>query len=89
MEDNEQFKAARRLPGSRVKVTNGFFLVGLSPAESDLRRNVQLFKERPWVNLRIAYKNGQRAVLAIEKGVPGDRAVEEALNAWGRAALIR
>ena len=83
MEDNEQAQGAQ-LIGSRVKVTNGFFLVGLSPAESDLRRNVLLFKERPWVNLRIAYENGQRAVLAIEKGIPGDRTVQEALKAWGQ-----
>jgi hypothetical protein len=34
--------------------------------------------------MRLAYNNGQRALLAIEKGIPGDRVFEEALRAWGQ-----
>jgi hypothetical protein len=83
MEDTEQ-KSGAPLTGLRVKVTNGFFLVGLSSVESDVKRNVQLLKERPWLHIRMVYNNGQRALLAIEKGVPGDRVFEEALNAWGQ-----
>ena len=83
MEDTEQ-RSGAPLTGLRVKVTSGFFLLGLSSVESDVRRNVQLLKERPWMHIRLAYNNGQRALLAIEKGVPGDRAFEEALNAWGQ-----
>jgi hypothetical protein len=83
MEDTEQ-KSGTPLTGLRVKVTSGFFLVGLSSVENDVRRNVQLLKERAWLHLRMAYNNGQRALLAIEKGVPGDRVFEEALNAWGQ-----
>jgi len=81
--DNDQTNGVP-LSGLRVKVTNGFFLVGLSTAEGDVQRNVQLLKERPWIHIRIAYNNGQRALLAIEKGVPGERAFEDALNAWGQ-----
>lgn len=83
MEDTEQSRGAP-LTGLRVKVTNGFFLVGLSSVENDVRRNVQLLKERPWLHIPMAYNNGQRALLAIEKGVPGDRAFEEAFNAWAQ-----
>ncbi|HET7679747.1 MAG TPA: hypothetical protein VFK79_06385 [Xanthobacteraceae bacterium] len=83
MEDTEQ-RSGTPLTGLRVKVTSGFFLVGLSSVENDVRRNVQLLKERAWLHLRMAYNNGQRALLAIEKGVPGDRVFEEALNAWGQ-----
>jgi hypothetical protein len=72
------------LRGHRVKVTAGFFLIGLSSAETDVQRNVQLLKERAWLYLRMAYNNGQNALLTIEKGVPGDRVFEEALNAWGQ-----
>ena len=84
LEDNEQ-RSGAALTGLRVKVANGFFLVGLSSVEHELRRNVQLLKERPWLHIRLAYNNGQRAVLAIEKGVPGDRVFEEALSAWGQS----
>jgi hypothetical protein len=83
MEEADQSRGIQ-LAGMRVKVTNGFFLVGLSSVDTDVKRNVLLLKDRPWMHIRIAYTNGQRAVLAIEKGVPGDRVIEEALNAWSQ-----
>lgn len=72
------------LRGLRVKVTNGYFLIGLLTGDSDVQRNVALMKERAWLFLRMAYTNGQSALLTIEKGVPGDRVFEDALNAWGQ-----
>jgi hypothetical protein len=84
MEDAEQSRGVP-LAGTRVKVTNGFFLVGLSSVEGDVRRNVQSLKDRAWMHIRMAYNDGQRALLAIEKGVPGDRVFEDAFNAWNQA----
>ena len=72
------------LAGLAVKVTSGFFLVGLSAVDSDMQRNLQLLKERPWFDIPIVYNNGRRAILAIEKGTPGDRAFAEAFKAWGQ-----
>ncbi len=72
------------LAGLAVKVTSGFFLVGLSAVESDMQRNLQLLKERPWFDIPIVYNNGRRAILAIEKGTPGERAFDEAFKAWGQ-----
>ncbi len=72
------------LAGLAVKVTSGFFLVGLSAVDSDMQRNLQLLKERPWFDIPIVYNNGRRAILAIEKGTPGDRAFEQAFKAWGQ-----
>jgi hypothetical protein len=71
------------LAGVSVRVTNGYFLIGLSattPAERD--RNIQLLKERPWFEIPIVYTNNRRAILAIEKGTPGERAFAEAFAAW-------
>jgi hypothetical protein len=65
-------------------VTSGYFLVGLSAVDSDMQRNLQLLKERPWFDIPIVYNNGRRAILAIEKGTPGERAFEEAFKAWGQ-----
>ena len=81
MDQTEQTRAVP-LTGLRVKVTNGFFLVGLSSVESDVQRNVQLLKERSWLNVPIAYTDGTRALLAFEKGVPGDRVFADAFAAW-------
>lgn len=70
------------LAGLAVKVTGGFFLIGLSAVESDLQRNVALLKERSWFDIPIVYNNNRRAILALEKGTPGERAFAEAFAAW-------
>ncbi len=80
----EQAEQTRGVPltGIRVKVTNGFFLVGLSAVDTEAQRNIQLLKERPWLDIPVVYNDGNRALLAIEKGVPGDRVFAEAFAAW-------
>jgi hypothetical protein len=72
------------LGGAAAKVTSGYFLIGLSAVETDMQRNIQLLKERSWFDIPIVYNNGRRAILAIEKGTPGERAFEEAFKAWGQ-----
>jgi hypothetical protein len=72
------------LNGIRVKAAPGFFLVGLSAVPSDVQRNVQLLKDRPWVDIAIIYNDGNRALLALEKGVPGDRVFADVFRAWGQ-----
>jgi len=72
------------LSGLSVKVMNGFFIIGLSAVDTDVQRNVQLLKDRSWFDIPIVYTNGGRAILAMEKGLPGDRAFAEAFAAWER-----
>ncbi|MGI8525117.1 MAG: hypothetical protein ACR2K5_02905, partial [Pseudolabrys sp.] len=83
MKQTEQTRGVP-LAGLAVKVTNGFFLIGLSAAEVDLQRNIQLLKERSWFDIPVVYNNGKRGILAVEKGTPGDRVFEEAFRAWGQ-----
>jgi hypothetical protein len=45
-----------------------------------VQRNVQLLKDRSWFDIPIVYTNG-RAILAMEKGSPGDHAFTEAFAA--------
>ncbi len=82
MKSNEQARGTP-LAGLAVKVTDGFFLVGLSNVESDRARNIQLLKERSWFDVPLVYTNQRRAIIAIEKGPPGERAFNEAFAAWG------
>jgi hypothetical protein len=82
MKESEQARGTP-LAGLAVKVTNGFFLIGLSAVDADLQRNIQLLKQRPWFDIPIVYNNGGRAILALEKGQPGDRAFADAFAAWG------
>ncbi|MCC7346235.1 MAG: hypothetical protein IT538_02450 [Variibacter sp.] len=81
MKEAEQARGSP-LSGLAVKVTSGFFLIGLSSVEADLQRNVQLLKERAWFDIPMVYNNGRRAILAVEKGTPGERAFAEAFAAW-------
>jgi hypothetical protein len=82
MKSNEQARGTP-LAGLAVKVTDGFFLVGLSNVDADRQRNVQLLKERSWFDVPLVYTNQRRAIIAIEKGSPGERAFNDAFTAWG------
>jgi len=82
MKSNEQARGTP-LAGLAVKVTDGFFLVGLSNVDADRSRNIQLLKERSWFDVPLVYTNQRRAIIAIEKGAPGERAFNDAFAAWG------
>ncbi len=82
MKSNEQARGTP-LAGLAVKVTDGFFLVGLSNVDSDRARNLQLLKERSWFDVPLVYVNQRRAIIAIEKGPPGERAFNDAFALWG------
>jgi hypothetical protein len=83
MKEGEQARGAP-LSGLAVKVTDGFFLIGLSAGEADVQRNLQLLKERSWFDIPMVYNNGRRAILAVEKGTPGERVFAEGFAAWTR-----
>jgi len=82
----KQAEQARGVPlaGLVVKVTPTFFLVGLASSGEDAQRNIALLKERAWFDIPLVYTNGRRAILAVEKGTPGERAFNDAFAAWGQ-----
>jgi hypothetical protein len=82
MKSNEQ-AGGTPLVGLAVKVTDSFFLVGLSNVEVDRAGNLQLMKERSWFDVPLVYVNQRKAIIAIEKGSPGERAFNDAFAAWG------
>jgi hypothetical protein len=72
------------LAGLAVKVTDGFFLVGLSNVAADRERNLKLLLEREWFDIPIVYANQRRGILAIEKGVSGEQVFKTVFTAWGQ-----
>src|SRR5947209_7696125 len=56
MKQAEQTRGAP-LSGLAVKVTSGFFLLGLSAVETEKDRNIQLLKERGWFDIPVVYNN--------------------------------
>lgn len=83
MKSGEQTRGTP-LAGLAVKVTAGYFLIGLSATDAELQRNLQLLKERPWFDIPVVYNNGKRAILGVEKGPAGEHVFEDALRAWGQ-----
>jgi hypothetical protein len=67
------------LAGIAVKVSEDFFLIGLSEVEADKERNLQMLWQRDWFDIPLVYSNGRRAILAIAKGA---KAFDEAFAAW-------
>ncbi len=70
------------LKGVAARVTDNFFIVGLSSNAADAQRNARLLKERSWFDIPVIYGDGKRAFLAIDKGPPGERAFSQAFAAW-------
>ena len=66
--------------GLPVKISGGSFLVGFSITH--VHSNETLLKEGKWFDIPIVYANGNRAMLALEKGSAGERAFGEVFSAW-------
>jgi len=66
------------------KVKDGYFLLALPKIEEVV--NLQLLRDRDWIDIPFVYANGRRAVLTFQKGTPGERALNEVLNSWGQGA---
>lgn len=82
---SEQSRGAP-LAAVAVKVTDYFFMVGLSDVPADRVKNLQLLLDRTWFDIPMVYSSGRRAIIAIEKGTPGTNAFKVAFGA-GNPAL--
>lgn len=72
------------LAGLPVPVTPDVYLIGLSNIRTDVQRNVAAIKENGWIDLPVRFASGRRAIIAIERGISGERTIREAFTAWGQ-----
>jgi hypothetical protein len=70
------------LPSTAVKIASGHFRIALSRSEAEKERNIQLLKRLPWFDIPVVYNNSKRAIIAMEKGAPGERVFAEAFRVW-------
>ena len=77
--------AGSALVGIPAKIADGFFLIALGDTPAEIEANMNLLRRQSWIDIPIVYQTGRRALLTIEKGIPGERVFEEALRAWGNA----
>jgi hypothetical protein len=71
-----------QLAGLPVPVGENLFLIGLSNLPVEVSRNLELMATRPWIDIPYRLANGRRGFIALDKGVPGDTAFQEAMRAW-------
>jgi hypothetical protein len=70
------------LIGASATVAQGFYWIALSGAQRDVSSNLGLLRDRGWIDIRLVYQSGQRAILTLEKGASGETAFARALSAW-------
>ena len=86
--DNVQritFKDTEQAPGNPLiavpsKIGDNFFIIWLNDARTAQDTNLSLMRKLQWIDIPITYRNGRRALISLEKGVPGDKAFSEALG---------
>jgi hypothetical protein len=81
LKDSEQ-AAGSALLGIPAKIADGFFLVALNESKPEMDANLNLLSKQQWIDVPLVYKSGRRALITMEKGIPGDKVFEEAMKAW-------
>ena len=81
--DSEQ-SAGNPLLGIPAKISDGFFLLALTDSKADIEANTSMMRGLDWLDIPLVYNSGRRALITLEKGVPGAKAFDEVLNAWAK-----
>jgi hypothetical protein len=81
------FKDTEQAPGNPLvgvpaAFGDGFFLIALTDEKTAIEANMALMTRQSWIDIPITYKSGRRALISIEKGIPGDKVFLEVFKAW-------
>ncbi|HHZ09919.1 MAG TPA: hypothetical protein GX405_14195 [Rhizobiales bacterium] len=84
-------KETEEAPGSQLigipaKIADGYFLIALNDSKAEIETNLQLLSRENWIDIPVVYKSGRRALITMEKGIPGEKAFDEAIKAWRAAS---
>ena len=79
----EESPTGTPLAGAPVPIMPNYFLIGLSNNDKMTVRNMELLRDRSWIDIPMVLNSGRIAKLTFEKGSSGDRAVAQALSGWG------
>ncbi|SCB27775.1 hypothetical protein [Rhizobium multihospitium] len=65
-----------------AKVTDDVYMVALNDFPDARKTNLDLLKNRNWIDIPVVYRNGRRALLTMEKGPTGTDAFNKAIAEW-------
>ncbi len=65
-----------------AKVTDDVYMVALNDFPDARKTNLDLLKNRNWIDIPVVYRNGRRALLTMEKGPTGTDAFNKAISEW-------
>jgi hypothetical protein len=85
MKGSEQ-ETGSPLIGIPAKIADGYFLVALNDSKGEMDANLALLQQRAWIDVPIVYKSGRRALITMEKGIPGAKVFDDTLKAWSGTA---
>jgi hypothetical protein len=69
-----------------AKITDDFHMVALNDFPDALATNMELLRTRDWIDIPLAYRNGRRALMTLQKGPAGKQAFDTAIREWQAAA---
>lgn len=81
LKDTEE-AAGNSIIGTPAKIAEGFFLVALNDTPAEVEANLGMLRNQSWIDVPLVYKSGRRALITMEKGVPGAQVFDEVLKAW-------
>jgi hypothetical protein len=67
-----------------ARITDDFFMVALNDYAEAVATNLQLMREREWIDIPVVYGNGRRALLTLDKGTAGADVFNRAIQIWQR-----
>ena len=81
MKQNEQDKG-NSLIAVPAKITDDFHMIALNDDPAAISSNIDLLKNRNWIDIPITYRNGRRALITIEKGPDGSADFNKVMAEW-------
>jgi len=65
-----------------AQITPDFYMVALNDLSEAVDANLSLLRDRNWIDIPVAYDNGRRALITIEKGATGSEVFNQVLDVW-------
>jgi hypothetical protein len=70
------------LMGARARITSNIFIIALTAGDAPSRRNTELLQTKGWFDLPVRTADNRIAKITLEKGGPGEKVMQEAMQKW-------